>query len=109
VLEAIDRDGRFEGAPVGHVEDGPEAVGVGLVRTKQPKVRSTLVFNEDVPHHLPELPSRLPCDCAGCRDIYGIITKIGYAERYEEATPIRVRIRPHAAITFRRELRKLRQ
>src|SRR5450759_789440 len=90
-----------------HLEDVSEPIGIGLVRTKKSKIRGVLVFDEDVTHHLPQLSCRLPPDGSRQTDIDGILAEIRNTEGNEKAATIRVRIRPHAAVALRDELRQL--
>ncbi len=88
-------DLRVPGA-LGHVEDGRQAVGVGLVGAHDPEVG--LVGG----HHVTQEPSqdagRLGGRRAGGGHVHGVVAEVGQDERAEQLSAVGVRAGAHAQV-----------
>ena len=102
------RLGRGVPLPVGHLEDGSEAVGDRFVRSEDPKVSLLTVelrhIAQERPKHTRVADAALP----GCGHVGRVLAKIRHPQILEQRAAVGVRILAHASFALGRELAELR-
>src|SRR5262249_39086985 len=92
--------------PVGHLEDGAQAVRLRLVGAEDAEARRVAAY--DVPQPDAEDARRLAERRAGSGDLDGVIAEVRDGEVAEELAAVRVRVRAHPARPPRGKLGQLR-